>query len=38
MDDRPVTEYFLLRKLFGTPSPRMTESNLLEATPEGQVP
>ncbi len=35
LDDRPVTEYFLLRRLLGPPSPRMTESNLRAATPPG---
>ena len=35
LDDRPVTEYFLLRRLFGPPSPRMTEPNLRAATPPG---
>jgi spermidine synthase len=33
LDDRPVTEYFLLRRLFGQPSPRMNEPHLLEAMP-----
>ncbi len=33
LDDRPVTEYFLLRRLFGPRSPRMNERNLIEATP-----
>jgi spermidine synthase len=33
LDDRPVTEYFLLRRLFGPPSPPMTEPNLRAATP-----
>ena len=31
LDDRPVTEYFLLRRLFGTSSPPMTEANLRAA-------
>jgi hypothetical protein len=35
LDDRPVTEYFLLRRLFGPQSPRMNERNLREATPTG---
>lgn len=35
LDDRPGTEYFLLRRLFGTPSPRMTDSNLRAALPPG---
>ena len=35
LDDRPVTEYFLLRRVFGPPSPRMTEPNLRAATPPG---
>jgi spermidine synthase len=33
LDDRPVTEYFLLRRLLGPPSPRMTVPNLRAATP-----
>jgi spermidine synthase len=33
LDDRPVTEYFLLRRLFGPPSPKMNETNLRAATP-----
>jgi len=32
-DDHPLTEYFLLRRLFGTPSPPMRESTLRAATP-----
>jgi spermidine synthase len=32
LDDRPVTEYFLLRRLFGASSPPMTEANLRAAT------
>ncbi|MEO8228634.1 MAG: fused MFS/spermidine synthase [Chloroflexota bacterium] len=32
-DDRPVTEYFLLRRLFGPPSPRMSDENLRAVTP-----
>jgi len=32
-DDRPLTEYFLLRSLFGPKSPPMTSGNLLAATP-----
>ena len=35
LDDRPVTEYFLLRRLLGPPSPPMTEPNLQAATPPG---
>jgi spermidine synthase len=35
LDDRPVTEYFLLRRLLGPRSPRMSESNLRAATPPG---
>ena len=35
LDDRPVTEYFLLRRLFGPSSPRMNEPNLKAATPPG---
>jgi spermidine synthase len=35
LDDRPVTEYFLLRRQFGPRSPRMTEPNLRAATPPG---
>jgi spermidine synthase len=35
LDDRPVTEYFLLRRLFGAKSPLMTEANLRAATPPG---
>jgi spermidine synthase len=34
-DDRPRTEYFLLRRLFGPKSPRMNEPNLRAATPPG---
>ncbi|HEV2011366.1 MAG TPA: fused MFS/spermidine synthase [Candidatus Limnocylindria bacterium] len=30
-DDRPRTEYFLVRSLFGIPSAQMTETNLREA-------
>lgn len=30
-DDRPLTEYFLLRDLFGRPSPQMTEAQLRAA-------
>jgi spermidine synthase len=33
LDDRPGTEYFLLRRLFGPSSPPMTEPNLRAATP-----
>jgi hypothetical protein len=33
LDDRPVTEYFLLRRLFGPKSPSMSEAHLLAATP-----
>ena len=33
LDDRPVTEYFLLRRLFGPRSPTMSEAHLLAATP-----
>jgi hypothetical protein len=33
LDDRPATEYFLLRRLFGPRSPRMSELNLRSATP-----
>lgn len=32
-DDRPVPEYFLLRRLLAPPSPQMTEANLLAAMP-----
>jgi spermidine synthase len=32
-DDRPLPEYFLLRRLFGTPSPRITPQELLLLTP-----
>jgi spermidine synthase len=32
-DDRPLPEYFLLRHLFGPPSPRMTEPLLQSLTP-----
>jgi spermidine synthase len=32
-DDRPVPEYFLLHRLFGTPSPRLTPSELLRIMP-----
>ena len=35
VDDRPVTEYFLLRDLFGPKSPAMNEKNLRAATPPG---
>jgi spermidine synthase len=31
-DDRPLPEYFLLRRLFGTPSPRVTPSELFRLT------
>ncbi len=31
-DDRPLPEYFLLRRLFGTPSPRLTPSELFKLT------
>jgi spermidine synthase len=34
-DDRPITEYFILRYLFGPPSPRMNRTDLLAATPPG---
>ncbi|HZM73600.1 MAG TPA: fused MFS/spermidine synthase [Candidatus Polarisedimenticolia bacterium] len=34
-DDRPVTEYFLLRRLFRAGSPPMNEKNLRAATPPG---
>jgi spermidine synthase len=33
LDDRPVTEYFLIRRVLGSPSRRMNEANLREATP-----
>jgi spermidine synthase len=33
LDDRPGTEYFLLRRLFSPHSPPMNEENLLKATP-----
>jgi spermidine synthase len=33
LDDRPGTEYFLLRRLFSPSSPRMNEENLLKAMP-----
>jgi spermidine synthase len=33
LDDRPVTEYFFLRSLFGRPSPVMSEENLRAVTP-----
>jgi len=32
-DDRPITEYFILRYLFAPPSPRMNRPDLLAATP-----
>jgi spermidine synthase len=32
-DDRPLTEYYLLRNLFGAASPPMTEANLRAVTP-----
>jgi hypothetical protein len=35
LDDRPATEYFLLRRLFGPRSPAMNEKNLRAATPPG---
>ncbi len=35
VDDRPVTEYFLLRRLLGPSSPPMNEDNLRKATPPG---
>jgi hypothetical protein len=31
-DDRPLPEYFLLRRLFGAASPRVTPSELLRVT------
>jgi hypothetical protein len=31
-DDRPLPEYFLLRRLFGTPSPKVTPSELFRLT------
>jgi hypothetical protein len=31
-DDRPLPEYFLLRRLFGTSSPRVTPGELLRLT------
>jgi hypothetical protein len=31
-DDRPLPEYFLLRRLFGPPSPRVTPGELLRQT------
>ena len=31
-DDRPLPEYFLLRRLFGTPSPQVTPSELFRLT------
>ena len=34
-DDRPITEYFILRYLFGPSSPRMNRPDLLAATPPG---
>jgi hypothetical protein len=33
LDDRPVTEYFLVRRLLERPSPAMNERNLRAATP-----
>jgi spermidine synthase len=33
VDDHPLTEYFLLRRLLGTPSPRMSQASLQAATP-----
>jgi hypothetical protein len=37
-DDRPLTEYFLLRRLIGSKSPPMTEENLRAAlNPTGVV-
>jgi spermidine synthase len=35
LDDRPGTEYFLLRRIFGPPSRAMNERNLRAATPPG---
>jgi spermidine synthase len=35
LDDRPQTEYFLLRRMFGPESPPMSEKNLRAATPPG---
>lgn len=32
-DDRPLTEYYQLRHLFGPPSPRMSDESLRAATP-----
>jgi hypothetical protein len=32
-DDRPLPEYFLLRRLFGDTSPRLTPSELLKILP-----
>lgn len=37
-DDRPTTEYFLLRALFGTPSPPMTEATLRRAAVQLSLP
>jgi len=34
-DDRPFTEYFILRFLFGTSSAKMNKADLLAATPPG---
>ena len=31
-DDRPMPEYFLLRRMFGPPSPRVTPRELLRAS------
>ncbi|MGZ6260009.1 MAG: fused MFS/spermidine synthase [Candidatus Limnocylindrales bacterium] len=33
VDDHPLTEYFLLRRLLGSPSPRMSQASLQAATP-----
>ncbi len=34
-DDRPLPEYFLLRRLFGPPSPRAVPSELFRLTGDG---
>jgi len=35
LDDRPGTEYFLLRRIFGPPSRSMNGRNLRAAAPPG---
>jgi hypothetical protein len=36
-DDRPLTEYFLLRRLIGPESPPVSEGNLRSAMSPGEV-